>query len=152
MDRKRYGNIPGVTDKEWYTNSAHIPVEYKINAAKKIDLEAPYHALCNAGHIAYIEMDGDPTQNLAAFERIVKYMKEKGVGYGAINHPVDRDPICGYTGIINDECPCCHRKEYEGISEEELNKLGKRCFDYAPDENGIIGDGVKFNRIRRITG
>ena len=97
-------------------------------------------------------MDGDPSDNLPAFERIVRYMKESGVGYGAINHPVDRDPICGYTGIINDECPCCHRKEYEGISEEELNKLGKRCFDYAPDENGIIGDGVKFNRIRRITG
>lgn len=110
-DRERFGIIKGVTDRDYYTNSFHVPVYYHIPALKKIDIEAPYHALTNAGHISYVEMDGDPTQNLAAFERVVRHMKEKGIGYGSINHPVDRDPVCGYNGIINDFCPCCGRRE-----------------------------------------
>ena len=124
-DRERYGIIEGVTDREYYTNSFHVPVYYHLPALKKIDIEAPYHALTNAGHISYVELDGDPTKNLAAFERVVRHMKEAGIGYGSINHPVDRDPICGYNGIINDTCPCCGRSE---------------------------ADGVPFERIRRITG
>lgn len=124
-DRKRYGIIKGVTDREYYTNSFHVPVYYHLPALKKIDIEAPYHALTNAGHISYVELDGDPTKNLAAFERVVRHMKEAGIGYGSINHPVDRDPVCGYNGIINDTCPCCGRTE---------------------------SDGVPFERIRRITG
>lgn len=123
-DRERYGIIPGVTDHEYYTNSFHVPVYYNISALEKIDIEAPYHALTNAGHISYVELDGDPTKNLAAFERVVRHMKEAGIGYGSINHPVDRDPVCGYNGIINDTCPKCGRKE---------------------------GD-QPFERIRRITG
>lgn len=124
-DRERYGIIKGVTDREYYTNSFHVPVYYHLPALKKIDIEAPYHALTNAGHISYVELDGDPTKNLAAFERVVRHMKEAGIGYGSINHPVDRDPVCGYNGIINDTCPCCGRSE---------------------------ADGVPFERIRRITG
>ncbi|MDD4699347.1 MAG: anaerobic ribonucleoside triphosphate reductase [Oscillospiraceae bacterium] len=124
IDRKLYGSIPGVTDRDYYTNSFHIPVYYEITALKKIQLEAPYHSLTNGGHITYIEMDGDPTQNLEAFETVVRAMKECGVGYGSVNHPVDRDPICGYTGIINDVCPRCGRHEGEGISLEKLQKLG----------------------------
>ncbi len=124
-DRERYGTIKGVTDREYYTNSFHVPVYYHLPALKKIDIEAPYHALTNAGHISYVELDGDPTKNLAAFERVVRHMKEAGIGYGSINHPVDRDPVCGYNGIINDTCPCCGRSE---------------------------ADGVPFERIRRITG
>ena len=124
IDREKYGVIPGVTDREYYTNSFHVPVYFPISAAEKIRIEAPYHALTNAGHITYIELDGDPLNNLEAFERIIRYMHECGIGYGSINHPVDRDPICGYTGIINDECPHCGRRE----------------------------DDVKFERIRRITG
>ena len=124
IDRQKYGVIKGVTDREYYTNSFHVPVYHKISAAEKIRIEAPYHALTNAGHITYIELDGDPLQNLDAFEQIVRYMHDCGIGYGSINHPVDRDPICGYTGIINDECPKCGRRE----------------------------DKVKFERIRRITG
>ncbi|MDD3654011.1 MAG: anaerobic ribonucleoside triphosphate reductase [Desulfotomaculaceae bacterium] len=124
MDRERFGEITGVTDREYYTNSFHIPVYYQIGALAKIRLEAPYHALTNAGHITFIELDGDPSQNLGAFEKIVRAMKEAGIGYGSINHPVDRDPVCGYTGIIGDICPSCGR-----------------------------GEGtVKFERIRRITG
>lgn len=117
-DKAKYGVIKGVTDREYYTNSFHVPVYYHIPAMQKIDIEAPYHALTNAGHISYVELDGDPTKNLAAFERIVRHMKEAGIGYGSINHPVDRDPLCGYNGIINDVCPCCGRTEYIQIKEK----------------------------------
>ncbi len=126
IDRQKYGVIDGVTDREYYTNSFHIPVYHNISAFDKIKIESPYHSLTNAGHITYVELDGDPTKNLDAFERIVRCMKESGIGYGSINHPVDRDPVCGYTGIIDNECPKCHRTEDEG-------DLG-------------------FERIRRITG
>lgn len=124
IDKEKYGVIPGVTDRDYYTNSFHVPVYYPISAVDKIRIEAPYHALTNGGHISYIEMDGDPLQNLSAFEKVVRYMKECGIGYGSINHPVDRDPCCGFTGIIGDTCPMCGRTE----------------------ENG------SFERIRRITG
>ncbi|MDL2205874.1 anaerobic ribonucleoside triphosphate reductase [Eubacteriales bacterium OttesenSCG-928-N13] len=124
MDRERYGSMEGITDHDYYTNSFHVPVYYPINAMKKIRVEAPYHALTNAGHISYVELDGDTTQNLEAFEKIVRLMKEVGIGYGSINHPVDRDPICGYNGVIGDTCPSCGREE---------------------------GD-AHFDRIRRITG
>lgn len=113
IDKKRYGEIKGITDKEYYTNSFHIPVYYPISAFRKIRLEAPYHALTNGGHISYVELDGDPLKNLEAFEQIVRYMKDQGIGYGAINHPIDRDPCCGFTGIIDDECPKCHRHAEE---------------------------------------
>ena len=126
MDRERFGSIEGVTDREYYTNSFHIPVYYPISAYKKIQLEAPYHELTNAGHITYIELDGDPSTNLDAFEKVIRYMKAQGIGYGSINHPVDRDPVCGYNGIIGDTCPKCGRSETDG-------------------EYG-------FQRIRRITG
>ena len=126
IDKERFGILPGITDREYYTNSFHIPVYFPISAFRKIQLEAPYHALTNAGHISYVEMDGDPLQNLSAFEKVIRCMKEQGIGYGSVNHPVDRDPCCGYTGIINDECPGCGRKENEGE--------------------------VGFERIRRITG
>ena len=126
MDRKIYGEIPGVTDREYYTNSFHIPVYYEISAYDKIRREAPYHELTNGGHISYIEMDGDPCDNLEAFESIVRCMKESGIGYGSINHPVDRDPVCGYTGIIGDVCPRCGRREGEAIPPEKLAELRKK--------------------------
>ena len=126
IDREKYGKLPGITDREYYTNSFHVPVYYNISAKKKIDLEAPFHELCNGGHISYIELDGDTTNNLEAFEKVVRYMKEKGIGYGAINHPIDRDPVCGYNGIIGDICPHCGRREIDGKGN--------------------------FERIRRITG
>lgn len=125
IDRKEYGEIPGVTDREFYTNSFHVPVYYPISAFEKIDKEAPYHALCNAGHITYIELDGDPSKNIAAFEAVIRHMKEKGIGYGSVNHPVDRDPVCGYSGIIDgDVCPSCGRKESEGdVPYERLRRI-----------------------------
>lgn len=125
MDRKEYGEIERVNDREFYTNSYHVPVYYPISAFEKIEIEAPYHELCNAGHITYIELDGDPSQNIDAFEAVIRKMKESGIGYGSVNHPVDRDPVCGYSGIIEGErCPSCGR---------------------------IEGD-VPFERLRRITG
>ena len=107
IDKERFGIIPGVTDREYYTNSFHVPVYYNISAFDKIKIEAPYHNLTNGGHISYIELDGDPSQNIDAFEAVIRCMKESGIGYGAINHPVDRDPVCGHTGIIGDYCPQC---------------------------------------------
>ncbi len=123
-DKKLFGIVEGITDREYYTNSFHVPVYHKINAIDKIKIEAPYHEMTNAGHITYVEVDGDPLNNLDAFEKIIRAMKESGIGYGSINHPVDRDPVCGYTGIIGDTCPSCGREE------------GNRSFE----------------RIRRITG
>ncbi|MBQ9454608.1 MAG: anaerobic ribonucleoside triphosphate reductase [Thermoguttaceae bacterium] len=126
IDKERFGVLPGITDHEYYTNSFHIPVYFPISAFDKIRLEAPYHALTNAGHITYVELDGDLTQNPEAFEAVVHAMRKAGIGYGAINHPVDRDPVCGFNGVIHDVCPKCGRRESDG--------------------------GVPFERIRRITG
>jgi len=127
IDKAVYGKIKGVTDKAYYTNSFHVPVYYNITIANKIHLEAPYHELTNAGHISYIELDGDPSENLDAFENIVRRMKEEGIGYGAINHPVDRDPVCGYVGIIHDVCPRCGRREGESVSMEKITSLNCDC-------------------------
>ncbi|MCL2171330.1 MAG: anaerobic ribonucleoside triphosphate reductase [Defluviitaleaceae bacterium] len=124
IDREVFGEIAGITDKEYYTNSFHVPVSYNLPAAQKIDIEAPYHALTNAGHITYVELDGEAVKNLSAFEKIIRYMAQSGMGYGSINHPVDRDTVCGYSGPIGDTCPGCGRSE---------------------------GD-IPFDRIRRITG
>lgn len=125
MDRRLFGAIADITDRDYYTNSFHVPVYYSSTAFEKIRIEAPYHALTNAGHITYVELDGDPLHNQSAFEKIIRCMKESGIGYGSINHPVDRDPVCGYTGIIGDYCPSCGRSE---------------------------DNGPRFDRIRRITG
>lgn len=125
IDAEKYGVIDGVTDKDYYTNSFHVPVYYPIGAFDKISIEAPYHNLTNAGHISYIELDGDPMGNLAAFEKVVRFMKEQGIGYGSINHPVDRDPVCGYTGIIGDKCPKCGRTEAEHsrVAHERMKRV-----------------------------
>ena len=139
-DKVRFGILPGITDREYYTNSFHIPVYYDISAFDKLRLEAPYHALTNGGHISYIELDGDPTQNLDAFERVVRYMKEIGIGYGSINHPVDRDPVCGFTGIIANECPHCRRKETEG--EKGFERI-RRITGY------LVGTTDRFNDAKR---
>ena len=123
MDKKRYGVIKGVTDKDYYTNSFHVPVYYKISAFEKIQKEAPYHALTNAGHISYVELDGDTANNVEAFEAIVRCMHDAGIGYGSINHPVDRDPLCGYVGVIGEVCPRCGRRTGEPITEEKMKEL-----------------------------
>ena len=125
LDKARYGELPGITDRGYYTNSFHVPVYFPIRAHRKIAIEAPYHALTNAGHITYVELDGDTAKNTAAFERIIRCMHDAGVGYGSVNHPLDRDPVCGYTGVINDVCPRCGRREGEGVSEEKLRELAK---------------------------
>ncbi len=141
IDKEKYGEIPGVTDKDYYTNSFHIPVNFSISAFEKISIEAPYHKLCNAGHISYVEVDGDPLKNLEAFELIIRHMKESGVGYGSINHPVDRDPVCGYTGVIDNECPMCKRKESDG--DEGFERI-RRITGY------LVGTVDRFNDAKKI--
>ena len=123
LDRETFGDIPGVTDKEYYTNSFHIPVSFPIIASEKIRMEAPFHALTNAGHITYVELDGDLTQNLEAFERVVLAMRDSGIGYGSINHPIDRDPICGFAGIIGDQCPGCGRRDQDSVPFERIRRI-----------------------------
>ena len=127
IDRAIYGKIKGVTDRAYYTNSFHVPVYYNIGIADKIKLEAPYHALTNGGHITYIELDGNTVMNTDAFESVIRLMKESGIGYGAINHPVDRDPVCGYVGVIGDVCPGCGRKEFDSVPLEIINSLHCDC-------------------------
>jgi ribonucleoside-triphosphate reductase len=127
IDKAIYGKLKGITDRDYYTNSFHIPVYYNISVARKIHLEAPYHALTLGGHITYIELDGDTSTNVEAFERIIRIMKEEGLGYGAINHPVDRDPVCGYVGVIGDTCPRCGRKTGEGVSVDHLKEVCSDC-------------------------
>ena len=124
IDKKKFGIIKGVTDRAFYTNSFHVPVYYNISIFDKIKTEAPYNALTNGGHITYVEVDGDVAKNVDAFEKIIRCMHDNGIGYGSVNHPVDRDPVCGYNGIIDNVCPKCGRHE----------------------------DEHKFERIRRITG
>ncbi|MCR5787753.1 MAG: anaerobic ribonucleoside triphosphate reductase [Bacilli bacterium] len=127
IDKAVYGKIKGVTDKAYYTNSFHVPVGYHETIAHKLEVEGPYHALTNAGHISYIELDGDPSDNLDAFESIVRMMKENNIGYAAINHPVDRDPVCGYVGIIKDVCPRCGRRTGEAVPVDKIKKLNGQC-------------------------
>ena len=140
IDAKKFGKIKGITDREYYTNSFHVPVYYNIGALDKIKIEAPYHALTNGGHISYIELDGDPLKNLDAFEACVRCMKEAGIGYGSINHPIDRDPICGYNGIIDNVCPKCGRKEGDG--KQNFERI-RRITGY------LVGTVDRFNNAKR---
>lgn len=139
MDKERFGIIEGVTDRDYYTNSFHVPVYYPISAFRKIQLEGPYHELTNGGHITYVELDGDPTKNLDAFEAVVRCMKESNIGYGAINHPVDRDPVCGFTGIIGDSCPKCGRTEEDGQPFERIRRI----------TGYLVGTLDRFNNAKR---
>ena len=116
-----------------------MPVYYPISAYDKIRIEAPYHALTNAGHISYIEMDGDPTENLEAFEKVIRCMKESGIGYGSVNHPVDRDPVCGFSGIIGDQCPGCGRTEADGVPFERIRRI----------TGYLVGTLDRFNNAKR---
>jgi len=139
MDKKLFGPLPGICDRDYYTNSFHIPVYYPISAIKKIRLEAPYHELTNGGHISYVELDGDPSSNVDAFMTVVKEMKNSGIGYGSINHPIDRDPACGYTGIIGNTCPCCGRTETESEPFERIRRI----------TGYLVGTLSNFNNAKR---
>ena len=123
IDKAIYGSIKGITDRDYYTNSFHVPVYYNTSIKHKLEVEAPYHALTNGGHISYIELDGDTANNVEAFESVIRLMHDVGIGYGAINHPVDRDPVCGYIGVINDVCPGCGRHEFEGVPMEKISEI-----------------------------
>jgi len=146
IDRQLYGKMEGITDRDYYTNSFHVPVYYQINAFDKLKIEGPYHALTNGGHISYIEMDGDPTKNLPAFEKIIRAMHDAKIGYGAINHPVDRDPICQYNGIIDDVCPKCGRTESQHAQFERI----RRITGYLVGTLDRFNDGKKAEERDRV--
>lgn len=139
IDKEKFGILEGITDREYYTNSFHIPVYHKISAYEKIQLEAPYHELTNAGHISYIELDGKTSDNIEAFETIVRAMHEAGVGYGSVNHPVDRDPVCGYNGVIDNVCPKCGRTEVDGIPFERIRRI----------TGYLVGTVDRFNNAKK---
>lgn len=108
IDREKYGVLPGVTDKEYYTNSFHLPVSFPISSFEKIALEGPYHQYCNGGHISYVEMASPPGDNTEAMETIIRQMADSGVGYAGINFPIDFCTSCAYQGVIHDDCcPRC---------------------------------------------
>jgi ribonucleoside-triphosphate reductase len=124
IDRSKFGVLEGITDREYYTNSFHVPVYYDCSIDHKLSIEGPYHAITPAGHISYVEIDGDPSRNIDAMEDIVRLMRKANIGYGSINHPLDHDPVCGYRGVINGHiCPKCNRDESEGISFQRIRRI-----------------------------
>jgi ribonucleoside-triphosphate reductase (formate) len=124
LDRIKFGVLEGITDREYYTNSFHVPVHYNCSMNHKLAVEGPYHAITPAGHISYVEMDGDPSRNLDAMEDIVRMMRKSNIGYGSINHPLDYDPICGFRGVIKGHiCPKCQRDEREGVSFQRIRRI-----------------------------
>lgn len=135
--QQQYGKIEGVTDRDYLTNSFHVPVYYEIKANEKIDREAPFHKLTNAGHISYVELDGNARNNLQAFKRIVQYALSKNMGYFSINHPVDKCLSCNFDGVINKECPIC------GESNEENISRIRRVTGY------LVGNLNRFNSAKR---
>ncbi|WP_147533412.1 anaerobic ribonucleoside triphosphate reductase [Bacillus marasmi] len=135
--KEKHGLIPGVTDRDYFTNSFHIPVYYPIKAIEKIKIEAPYHELTNAGHITYIELDGDSSKNIDALDTIVRAMHKYGVGYGSINHPVDRCLDCNHKGIIENECPKCGNHD-----ESKIERI-RRITGY------LVGSLEKWNNSKR---
>ena len=134
MDRRKYGVIPGVTDKEYYINSFHIDVNEPLSIIEKIKKEAPFHAITLGGHITYVELDGEAQKNVKAIPKIVKVMKDNNVGYGSINHPVDTCNECGFKGVIYDKCPVC--------SSENILRM-RRITGY------LTGDLSSWNSAKR---
>jgi ribonucleoside-triphosphate reductase len=107
MDREAFGTIPGVTDKDYYTNSYHVPVDYPISMFDKVSVEGPYHKYCNAGHISYVELAAPPEHNTEAVEALLRHMRECDMGYAGINFPIDFCLSCGQQGVFPGDCPGC---------------------------------------------
>lgn len=142
-DREKFGIVEGVTDKEWYTNSFHVPVEHDCNAFEKIEIEGPYHKYCNAGQISYIELKSSPKNNLASYEKILRAMKEHDMGYCAINFPIDTCRSCGYRGFIEEDCPVCKSSDISRIrritgylAELDMFNHGKKAEAKARKKHG----------------
>lgn len=136
-DQETFGKISGVTERNFYTNSFHVPVYYQTQAINKIKREGAFHKLCNGGHISYIECDGDVSKNTKALDVLVKSMAANDFGYGSINHPVDRCMDCGYTGIIDHTCPKCTNAD-----DDKIERI-RRITGY------LVGDMKKWNTAKR---
>ncbi|MEW6771205.1 MAG: anaerobic ribonucleoside-triphosphate reductase [Bacillota bacterium] len=115
LDRKEFGIVPGVNDREYYTNSFHIPVHFPIECFQKIELEGPYHKFCNAGHISYVELPSPPVHNPEAVEAIVRYMAKCDMGYVGVNFPVDFCTRCSFSGVLGESCPKCGSAEIRRV-------------------------------------
>ena len=116
-DRKKFGILPGITDRDYYTNSNHVPVYYKCSARHKAEVEAPYHALTAGGHIFYVEIDGDATHNPEAIMKVVDMMDQYNIGYGSVNHNRNRCLDCGHENSTKnlEECPKCGSKNLDKL-------------------------------------
>ncbi len=115
LDRKVFGQVPRVTDRDYYTNSFHIPVDFEISCYDKIAIEGPFHPLTNAGHISYVEMASPPVNNLEAYETLLRHMAATDMGYAGINFPIDECHACGYRGIFPEDCPSCGSGEIRRV-------------------------------------
>ncbi len=150
VDREHYGAIAGVTDREYYTNSFHIPVYYSITAARKIQLEAPFHSYCNAGAISYIELDGNARHNVKAMQQIIQYALAQHISYFSINHPIDRCTGCGHEGIIGSHCPACGASELDVPIARLRRVTGYLTGDYQtrfnPAKQAEVRDRLKHSR------
>ncbi len=135
-DQAVFGKIPGITDRDYYTNSFHVPVYYSIKSIDKAKIEGSFHRLCNGGHITYIECDGDVSKNIKALDVLVRAMAAADIGYGAINHPVDQCGVCGYSGIIENACPNC-----QNADESRIGRI-RRITGY------LVGDMKRWNSAK----
>ena len=142
LDKQVFGSIPGVTDKEYYTNSFHVPVDTNVDIMRKIEIEAPYHTLCNGGHISYIELGSPPHPNVDGLLHILKAMKDSGMGYIGFNYPIDFCDTCSYTGIIGDECPQCG-------GSESVRRIRRVTGYFSSMPN--IGDPKKAEILKRVS-
>jgi ribonucleoside-triphosphate reductase len=117
VDRKTFGVIPGVTDRDYYTNSNHVPAYYKCSAHHKAKIEAPYHTLTRGGHIFYVEIDGDATHNPQAIMNVVQLMDKYDMGYASVNHNRNRCMDCGYENSTPnlETCPKCNSKNIDKL-------------------------------------
>jgi ribonucleoside-triphosphate reductase len=147
IDRERYGVLPGVTDKGYYTNSFHLPVHYATSIVDKIKIEGSFHRFCNAGHISYVELEAPPLHNIEAVDRIIRCMAASDVGYGGINYPVDECRACAFSGVFNESCPQCGSSDIRRIrritgylstddrfNEAKRDELKERRPHFAPRE------------------
>lgn len=143
IDREKYGEVQGVTDKAWYTNSFHVPVEHKISLFKKIEIEGKYHVYCNGGQISYIELKESPSDNIEGMYDILKYMKAHDMSYVAMNFPIDRCPNCSHSGLIEQDCPTC------GTSSNKISRI-RRITGYLAELNNF-NNGKKEEALHRVS-
>ena len=145
--KKKYGEIPNVSDRDYFTNSIHVPVWVKVDPFTKIDIESQLTGYSNAGCITYVELEGSAEKNIDALEQIVNYAMDKDIPYFALNVPNDMCLDCGYTGEFNNECPVCHSKHIQQLRRVTGYLTGdyKTAFNYGKQKE--TEDRVKHTKM-----